>query len=167
MNCQWFSAALFTVVLTACGGPKTYADSEDFRADSRYHQNFSTEASTLCNAAKRALLSDGYVVTMQDSPNMIGSKSFQVEEKSHAVLQLHISCSPRSEGATLFLTATEEHFDVKTSRKSTLIGVPVVTPISIGSKSETDNQVKTRGETVTDRSFYNRFYQAVQRELSR
>lgn len=66
----------------------------------------------------------------------------------------------------MFVTATEEHFNIKTSRKSTLLGVPIVAPISLGIRSETDSQVKTRGETVTERNFYNRFYQAVQQELS-
>jgi len=43
--------------------------------------------------------------------------------------------------------------------------VPLVAPISFSSSTEGDNQVKTRGETVAARDFYERFYRAVQREL--
>lgn len=65
------------------------------------------------------------------------------------------------------MTGTEEQFDVKTSRQSSTIGVPLLAPIYLSKISEADNQVKTRGETVTDRSFYERFYRAVERELPR
>jgi len=35
-------------------------------------------------------------------------------------------------GSNFFIIATEEHSDVKSSRKSTLLGVASVAPISIG-----------------------------------
>lgn len=167
MRYQWSIFALVLVFLSACGGAHTYAEHEDFQSDSRYYKEFQTDASTLCASAQRVLLADGYVVTKQEDLTFVGGKEFQVEDQSHAILQVHVNCAPRTGGSTLFVTATEEHFDIKTSRKSTLLGVPVVAPISLGTRHETDNQVKTRGETVTERSFYQRFYRAVQQELSR
>lgn len=167
MRYQWFSLILIPLLLASCGGPRVYAENEDFNSDSRYHRNFQVDAGTLCGAAQRVLLGDGYVVTKGEDQTLTGGKEFQVKDKSHAILQVHVTCNQRAGGSTLFVSATEEHFDIKTSRKSTLFGVPVVAPISLGTRSETDNQVKTRGETVTERDFYNRFYRAVQRELSR
>lgn len=158
---------LISLLLAACGGPHTYAEREEFHADSRHRREFSANATPVCEAARRVLLGDGYRVEKGADQNLIGVKEFQIEEKRHAVLRIYVSCGQRTSGSTLFVTATEEHFDVKTSRQSTSIGVPLVAPISISGKSEMDNQVKTLGETVTDRDFYERFYRAVQRELER
>jgi hypothetical protein len=166
MRYQWFSLILILLLLTSCGGPHVYAENENFKSDPRYHRDFQLDSTSLCDAAQRVLLGDGYVITKGDGQTLTGSKEFQVKEKSHAILQVYVTCSQRTGGSTLFVTATEEHFDIKTSRKSTLLGVPIVAPISLGTRSETDSQVKTRGETVTERNFYNRFYQAVQQELS-
>lgn len=158
---------LISLVLGACGGPGTYAEREAFQADSRHRRDFSATAAPVCEAARRVLLGDGYIVAGSADQNLIGVKEFQIEKNRHAILRLYVTCSQRASGSTLFVTATEEHFDVKTSRQSTSIGVPLVAPISISSESAVDNQVKTRGETVTDRDFYERFYRAVQQELGR
>lgn len=158
---------LISLLLAACGGPRTYAEREDFQADSRHRRDFSTAAVPACEAARRVLLGDGYIVVGSADQNLVGVKEFQIEEKRHAVVRLYATCSQRAGGSTLFVTATEEHFDVKTSRQSTSIGVPLVAPLSISSKSAVDNQVKTLGETVTDSDFYERFYRAVQKELGR
>ncbi len=89
-----------------------------------------------------------------------------VEAQRHAIVNIHVNCDQRRGGSTLYVTATEEHFDVKSLRQSSSIGFPVVAPIYYGTQSEADAQVKTHGETVSEREFYERFYRAVQRELS-
>ncbi len=65
----------------------------------------------------------------------------------------------------LFVTAVESHFDVKQSKEQTTIGVPIVAPIYLSRSSSPETQIKTRGETVDDRAFYDRFFNAVGREL--
>ncbi|TLS19008.1 MAG: DUF2242 domain-containing protein [Betaproteobacteria bacterium] len=157
---------LLPLLLAACGGPGSYAEREDFQSDPRHRRDFPTAAAPLCDAARRVLLGDGYVVLPgRDALTFSGAKEFRVDDKGHAQLRLHLACSEARGGATLFVTATEEHFDVKTTRQSTSVGVPLVAPISFSSSTEGDNQVKTRGETVVARDFYERFYRAVQREL--
>ncbi|MDO8207546.1 MAG: DUF2242 domain-containing protein [Gallionella sp.] len=158
---------LISLLLAACSGPRTYAEKEEFHTDSRHSRNFAATAEPACEAARRVLLRDGYIVEDRAEHNLIGAKEFQIEENRHAILRLYVTCGQHASGSTLFVTATEEHFDVKTSRQSTSIGVPLVSPISISSKSEVDNQVKIRGETVTNKDFYERFYRAVQQELGR
>ncbi|HXU93975.1 MAG TPA: DUF2242 domain-containing protein [Gallionella sp.] len=156
--------ALIFLSLTACGGPRTFAGKEDFQSDLRHRRDFSAEPAPVCEAARRVLLGDGYIVAKSIDHDFIGTKEFPIEEDKHAILRLYVTCGQRTGGSTLFVTATEEHFDVKASSESTSIGVPL-TPLSISSTREIDNQVKTRGETVTNRDFYERFYRAVQQEL--
>ncbi|MFA6970543.1 MAG: DUF2242 domain-containing protein [Gallionella sp.] len=158
---------LISLLLAACSGPRTYAEREEFHTDSRHSKNFAATAEPVCEAARRVLLRDGYIVEDNAEQNLSGAKEFQIEENRHAILRVYATCGQRAGGSTLFVTATEEHFDVKTSRQSTSIGLPLISPISISNKSEADNQVKILGETVTDRDFYERFYRGVQQELGR
>lgn len=161
-----FVALLLVQLLTACGGPDSYAQREDFAAEARHRRDFSVAAAPLCDAARRALLGDGYVVTRGEDGRMFGGKEFQVDDNRHAILNLYVSCEARAGGATLFVTATEEHFDVKATRQSSSIGFPVLAPLYFGTLREADSQVKIRGETVTENAFYERYYRAVQRELT-
>ncbi len=166
MRRRFYPLLPVSMLLASCGGRTLYSGKEDFQADFRYQRDFSANASKLCDAARLVMLGDGYVVARGEGQSLSGRKEYQAKENRHAILDLYVTCHQRAGRAVLFLTATEEHFDVKTSRQSTLIGVPLVAPISVGKSSETDKQVKTRGETVAEKDFYERFYQAVRRELS-
>jgi len=79
---------------------------------------------------------------------------------------VYVTCAPRGNGSTLFVTATEEHFGIRSVRDSTLIGLPLVSPISVGKRSEGEQQVKFSGKTVEEQDFYDRFYRAVRQELA-
>lgn len=157
---------LTALLLTACGGTRTYAVKEDFQNDTRYRRDFSGAVAPVCDAARRVLQGDGYLVGKSADHDLIGTKEFPIEENRQALLHLYVTCSPRGNGSTLFVTATEEHFDVKTNSEGTSIGIPL-TPLSIGSRKETHSLAKTHGETVTDYNFYQRFYRAVEKELAR
>lgn len=158
---------LTSLFIAACSSPKTYAEREQFHSDSRHNRNYAATEGMVCEATRRALLRDGYIVEKIAENNLTGAKEFQIEDGRQAQLNLYATCAQRAGGATLFVTATEEHFDVKTSRQSTSLGVPIIAPISISKESQVDHRVKTRGETITDRDFYERFYRAVQQELGR
>lgn len=157
---------LVAPLLNSCAGPDSYARNEAFASDARYRRDFAVAAAPLCEAARRAMLGEGYIVARPEEQRLLAGKKFQVDEKQHAILTLHVNCEPHGGGSTLFATATEERFDVKTSRQSSSIGFPVLAPLYFGTVIESDNQVKTRGETVTQGAFYERFYRAVQRELA-
>ena len=158
--------SLLLILLAGCGGPQRYASNEEFAADARHHRDFATDVATLCDAARRVLLGDGYLVTRGEDQYLVGGKEFQVAEQQHAIVNVHVSCERRAGGSTLYVTATEEHYDVKASRQSSSIGFPIVAPIYYGTQSEVNGQVKTHGETVAERGFYERFYRAVQRQLA-
>lgn len=162
-----FGLIFILMSLAACSGPRSYADKEAFRADTRYSRDFTVAPDAVCEAARRVLLRDGYIVEPGAVPRLSGVKEFQIDENQQAQLRLYVNCSPRASGSTLFVTATEEHFDVKTSRKSTSVGIPLLFPVSISNSSEVDTQVKVRGETIKDKDFYERFYRGVNQELAR
>jgi PBP1b-binding outer membrane lipoprotein LpoB len=156
---------LVSLLLASCSGQRSYSPNEEFASDPRYRRDFKVAAAPLCDAARRALLSEGYIVSTREAQRLFGGKEFQGDENKHAILNIYISCDQRVGGSTLFVTATEEHFDVKATRQSNSIGFPILAPIYFGTISESDNQVKIRGETVIQAAFYERFYRAVEREL--
>lgn len=153
-------------LLAACGGADSYAQREEFASETRHRRDFAVAPPSLCDAARRAMLGDGYIVTRSEDGRLLGGKEFQVDENRHAILNLYVVCEARAGGATLYVTATEEHFDVKATRQSSSIGFPVLAPLYFGTLREADSQVKIRGETVTGNAFYERYYRAVQRELA-
>jgi hypothetical protein len=165
MKRSLLSLLLTTPLLCTCGGAGNYAETEAFASDARYRRDFPVAAPSLCDAARRVLLGDGYIVTRTDKQGLVGGKEFQIDENRQALLNLYVNCEPRADGATLFVTATEDHYDVKATRQSNSIGFPILAPLYFGTVLESDNQVKTRGETVTRSAFYEHFYRAVQREL--
>lgn len=161
-----FVLLLAVQLLAACGGTDSYARHEEFASEARHRHDFPAAAPALCAAARRAMLGDGYVVTHGEDGQLLGGKEFQGDDKVHAILNLYVSCEARAGGSTLFVTATEEHFDVKATRQSSSVGFPVLAPLYFGTLREADNQVKIRGETVTRNAFYERYYRAVERELA-
>lgn len=162
-----YGLILILISLASCSGTRNYADGEAFHTDSRHSRDFAVAPVPVCEAARRVLLRDGYIVAPGAGERLIGVKEFQVDEKQQAELRLYVNCSARAAGSTLFVTATEEHFDLKTSRKSTSVGIPLLFPISVSNSSEVDAQVKVRGEMVHDKDFYERFYRGVNQELAR
>lgn len=160
-----FWAPWLALLLTSCGGPGTYAEREQFAADMRYQRTFREEADVVCAAVRRVMMGEGYLVGEGKQLSLHGGKEFHDADRQHVLLHLYVSCAPRAAGSVLYATATEEEFDVKTIRQSSSIGFPLLAPIFFGKTTETDSPVKLSGETVQERGFYERFYQAVQREL--
>jgi hypothetical protein len=158
---------LCALLLTACAGPGTYASKEDFQSDARYRREFTAPCERVCEAARFALMGEGYLVQKGDMSDLVAVKAFQIDEKRQGVLRIFVTCRVSGRNTLLYATATEEHFDQKTNRQTTSIGVPLLSPLSLSSKSESEEQLKTHGETISDRQFYARFYQAVQRELAK
>lgn len=163
------AALTVCTLLVACGGVRDYYHEETFGGDSRFRREFAADSVRVCAAARLVLLGQGYVVISDTSHDpelsFVGSKEFKKEEQQHAVLQVHVHCVDSGRGATLFVTAVESHFDVKQSKEQTTIGAPIVAPIYLSRSTSSETQIKTRGETVDDRTFYERFFTAVAREL--
>lgn len=162
------ASLLVAAALAGCGGTTAYYAGETFRGNTMHQRAFAAPADRVCEAARVVLLGQGYVVTQAEPGNpraLVGSKEFQRKENRRAVLQVHSTCVATARGSTLYVTAVEAHFDLRQSKKRTSIGVPLISPLSITSSSESQAQLESAGETVESWRFYQRFYAAVRRAL--
>ena len=161
---------LVCLLLAACGGDKAFHHDEDFAPDKRHRHDYTASIATACEAARHVMIGQGYVVARSDEASetvMFGQKDFKEKEKRHAILQMQVVCGSATKGSTLYVAAVESHFDVAKNESSTYVGVPMVAPISFGSASSSQAQLKLSGESIDDKDFYADFFKAVERELSR
>lgn len=163
------TTTLFLIVLlAACGGEKTYHHDERFAADSRHKREFSAGRAALCDATRRVLLGQGYVVSRSDEANdvaLLGQKEFKEPDNRSAVLQVQALCSDGAKGSVLLVTALESHFDLAKVKEQKSLGLPLIAPLSVVSSTASASQIKLSGETVEDRSFYEGLFRAVEKEL--
>ena len=159
---------LCVLFLAACGGETAYHRQERFNDDAGHRRDFAVAKTALCEATRRVLIGQGYLVARQDEGNeqiLVGQKEFKQEKDRHAVLQLQVICSERGKGSALMATALESHYDVAQTKESTRVGLPLVTPMSVISSTTSEGQIKRSGETVNDRAFYDSLFRAVEKEL--
>jgi len=159
--------------LAACTLPRAGADRattvyqrEAFNADETFSRLFDTPAAQSCEAARRALLSQGYIVTRADERQVVGSKRFQPEGEVHVELSFNIVCASEGERlSTLFVSAQQDKYVLKKNPNAASIGVSAVGSISVPLGSTEDSLVKVASETVPAGVFYDRYFALVQRML--
>lgn len=139
---------------------------EAFNADETFSRLFDTPVAQSCEAARRALLSQGYIVTRADERQVVGSKRFQPEGEVHVELSFNVVCAAEGERlSTLFVSAQQDKYVLKKNPNAASIGVSAVGSISVPLGSTEDSLVKVASETVPAGVFYDRYFALVQRML--
>ncbi len=126
-----------------------------------------TEAQT-CEAARRALLSQGYVISSASATAVTARKSFQPDLETHMELEVRTVCAaaqnePRP--AIAFVSAQQDLFALKKSNNSASVGVGVIGSLSVPLPASSDSLVKVGSETINNEKFYERFYELLQQYL--
>ena len=138
---------------------------EEFIANNVYSHIFPGSGAATCEAARRALLSQGYVISEAKADLIEGQKSFQPGDETHVQIQFHIVCAPNSKGSnstTLFVNALQDRYTLKKSSNSASVGVGVLGSLSLPFGSTDDSLVKVASETIQAASFYQRFFATVE-----
>lgn len=135
---------------------------ESFNSDNTYSRSVDVTPAAACEAARRALLSQGYVVARADNASVEGSKNFQPSEESHEQLDLRISCVAQGEDrAWVFVSAVQDRYALKKSPTSASVGVGVLGSVSLPVGSSNDSMVRVASVTVQDGDFYKRFFERL------
>ncbi len=69
-----------------------------------------------CEAARRALLSQGYIITSSGANQVVGNKSFQQNSENHLQISFNVTCAPDvsdDQRSTMFANALQDRYALK------------------------------------------------------
>lgn len=157
--------ALSVALLAGCTGPKLAPfQHEAFEPGDTYSRSFPSDAAHACEAARRALLSQGYVVTTATADLVNARKSFQPDADSHIEIEFRVVCAQEVKGGDttlVFASALQDRYALKKSNSSASLGVGAIGSLSVPFVGSDDSLVKVASETITAASFYDRYFRLV------
>jgi len=159
------TAGLALVLAAAAGCAKDQAiyEHENFDDSGTFSRKYPVTDTASCEAARRALLSQGYIITSSDPKLISGHKSFQQTGDTHMEISFSVVCAEdSSHHATMFANALQDRYALKKTNNSASLGVGVLGSVSMPIGSSDDSMVKVASETVTSGKFYERFFALVE-----
>ncbi|WP_433694192.1 DUF2242 domain-containing protein [Paraburkholderia phenoliruptrix] len=150
-------------MLAACSSAPTPKFQQELfeTGASPYARNFNSSVTDTCEAARRALLSQGYLTTMTRNDTVDGTKNFQPSGDTHVVVEFHVVCTPGEEASStsiVYVNAVQNGFALKKSDTSASVGLSVLGSLSLPIRSNSDAMVKISSETIPSGKFYDRFF---------
>ncbi|NYE21961.1 DUF2242 domain-containing protein [Pigmentiphaga litoralis] len=156
--------------LAGCASRKTSMyDHEDFDESSTYSRSYAAPAVKACESARRALLSQGYLINKASTDVVDGRKSFQQTAEAHVEIEFHIVCAPDSADGTsssVFVNAVQDRYTLKKTASSASLGVSILGSVSMPFGTSDDSMVKVGSETIAAPRFYNGFFGLLEQYLA-
>ena len=161
---------LSLVLLSACTttSKHTGLQHEEFGATGAFTRAFPGTEKSACEASRRALLSQGYVISEWKPSVLKGRRKYQPEADIHAEIEFNVVCVANSKGSnstTVFANAIRDRYSLKKSNTSASIGVSALGSVSLPFGSTDDALVKVASETIPTGQFYEQFFELVDRYL--
>ena len=141
---------------------------EEFNTVGTFSRDYHAPAAATCEAARRTLLSQGYVISKRQPEQVEGYKNFQPSMDVHVVIEFHVVCAADGEdgnGATVFVNAVQDKYVVKKQSNSASLGVSALGSVSLPFGSSEDSLAKVGSETIQTEQFYDRFFALVDHYL--
>lgn len=171
------AALLGALVLGGCalqpgfGGrtPSSVYQNERFQADETFSRLFDASVPDTCEAARRALLSQGYVITASRPDAISGSKRFQPQGEVHVEISFTVVCVPEGSSgklSTAYVSAQQDRYSIKRVPSNTSLGVGALGSISVPLSSSEEALVKVGSETIPAGQFYDRYFSLMGRLLT-
>ncbi len=138
---------------------------ENFDDAGTFSRNYGVSDAASCEAARRALLSQGYIITSSDPKLISGNKSFQQTGDTHMQISFSVVCAADGSAnhrSTMFANALQDRYALKKVNNSASLGVGVLGSVSMPIGSTDDSMVKVASETVSSATFYDRFFTLVE-----
>lgn len=150
------------------GGTKAVPSAyEAFDSSNTYSRSFDHSPAQTCEAVRRALLSQGFVVGRAEADVVEARKYFQQEE-SHEQVEFRAVCMPQLRGdqqTLVFVNAVQDRYALRKSNTNASLGVSALGSLSLPIGSSDDSLVKVASETLQDPGFYKRFFSVLERFL--
>jgi hypothetical protein len=140
---------------------------ERFDANTYHARGFEVPGPQCCEAARRALLSHGYLVQLPNLELVKGRKSFQPSGDIHVEIEFNVVCaSDGAERSRVFVSAQQDRYAMSRTSGSASLGMGPLGSVSVPIRSSTGTLVKTASETIQEEDFYERFFALLVRELA-
>lgn len=171
---RWMAAlsttALAALLLSGCAATsqKTFAVPESFGSVATFSRLFDATPQQTCEASRRALLSQGYIISTQLPELVEGKKSFQPEPESHLQMVVRVVCVPEADDGKVslgFVTALQDTYALRKTNNSASVGVGAIGSVSLPFSASSDSLVKVASETISKDAFYESFFDLVKRYL--
>lgn len=159
------AVSLGLLALAACGGrtatTPSYQQELFSSGASPFAHNYDATVAETCAAARRALLSQGFLTTMAQPDTVDATKNFQPSADQHVVVSFHVVCTPgenTTNQSIVYVNAVQDGYALKKSDTSASVGLSVLGSLSLPIHSNSDAMVKISSETVPAGKFYDRFF---------
>lgn len=159
-------------LILACGllagcaaGPAPVYRAERFDPQSPYQHFFRSTPEASCQAGRRALLSQGYVIDQVREDAIQATKYFQPDNEHSTTLQFSLVCVSSGGGAVTYANARELRYALKAGGSSAGLSVSGFGSISLPWGASNENLVKIGEETIADAGFYDRFFSLMDIEV--
>jgi len=165
---------LFPLFVAGCGNmpsKRVSYEPEEFDSTTTHTRSYAATEAQTCEAARRALLSQGYMITAGNADLVTGRKSFQPAAEVHVEVEFRVVCARESDGkggmrnTIAFASALQDRYAIKKVNNSASLGVGAIGSLSLPFSSSDDAMVKVASETLTDERFYDRFFALIDRFL--
>ncbi|KAF1021707.1 MAG: hypothetical protein GAK30_01607 [Paracidovorax wautersii] len=152
--------ALGAVLLVAgCASKNVDLAHEAFDDTTTFTRNYAASPEKACEAARRALLSQAYIITNATPQTLAARKHFQQDREQHYEIEFNITCVPdRAGSSTVFANAVQQLYTLRKTNTSASVGVSVLGTLSMPIGSSDDSLVKIGSLTLTKPGLYDRFY---------
>ncbi len=156
--------------IAGCAAPKPIVyTAEKFDSADVYSRRFPVPSNVACEAVRRTLLSQGYVINTATHDQVDGRKSFQPENDVHVQIAFRVVCATDTadgSDSSVFVNALEDRYALKKTNNSASLGVGALGSVSLPFSSSDDSLVKVASATISAEKFYGRFFQLVERYLT-
>jgi hypothetical protein len=154
---------LAAALAAGCAGQKHDIARDSLSEAAPFSKTLVGSGDEVCWSVKRALLSQGYMLDRPDESSTIltGTRDFQPKAKLNIAIHLQATCADNRNGTSIvFAIATREDSRLQDMKQSTTAGIgPAMITLPSGSAKVLG---VVRRETISDPSFYNRFFELVQ-----
>ncbi len=156
-------ALTLAVVAVGCASRKHDVARQSFSAAAPFSKTIAGSGDTVCWSVKRALLSQGYMLDRpSDSGVVTGTRDYQPDAKLNVTLHLQTTCADNRDGTSIvFVSASREDSRLQKMKQSTSVGIGPATLTMPSGSAKVLGVV--RRETIQDRSFYDNFFNLVER----
>ena len=140
---------------------------ETFDSTSTHSRVYASAETVTCEAARRALLSQGYVIQLASREQVRAKKNFQPKADVHVEVEFHVTCvrDQEQERTIAFVNAVQDSFVIKKTSNAASVGVPAIGSLSLPFLGSDESMVRIASLTITNADFYDRFFLMLERHL--